>query len=437
MLIRMLGRLVGLIAVITTPLTALAISSGIAASATPPHPRAATAITLQPPRPGTLWITNYNDNAVLSFAPAASGDTAPIATIAGPKTKLSNPAGVAIDSHGRVWVANHGSNAVTVYSPLANGDAEPLFTIAGAKTGLIKPLGLAITRSGNLWVASSNQLLEFGPGQHGNVGPIRSISGSATGILAAAGVAVTLSGKHIWVTNFLPASTGHPNLEEFSTTARGNVGPTKVISGPKTTLDYPYGIAIGISGDTPVTDNEDQPGDAFSLLRFAPTASGNSAPTHVITGVNTGLATPTLLAINALGAVWVPNFVSDVVERFQPSQYGNVKPDLMLAGPHTELDGPLGIADYITSPSVPRSVIATRPKTTLHLRWHSPAAHGGGIVGYRISRSPHRSGPWTLIATTTGTSYAQHHSPAGHHYRIQAYNNAGFSPWTTQVKPSG
>jgi hypothetical protein len=79
------------------------------------------------------------------FAPGASGNVAPVATLTGSKTGLANPFGVVVDAAGRVAVMNGGgANTVTEYAPGASGNVAPIATIAGSNTGLFSPGSAAL-----------------------------------------------------------------------------------------------------------------------------------------------------------------------------------------------------------------------------------------------------------------------------------------------------
>ena len=88
------------------------------------------------------------------YAQGATGDAAPLATIAGADTGLDGPFGMAVDASGDLFVADYASNSVTEYAPGATGDAAPLATIAGADTGIDGPLGMALDATGDLFVAN-------------------------------------------------------------------------------------------------------------------------------------------------------------------------------------------------------------------------------------------------------------------------------------------
>src|SRR3989442_7041473 len=62
-----------------------------------------------PVPPGPLYVANYNGSSVTAYAAGATGNATPTATIAGSKTGLNQPSGVALDAAGRVYVANAAS----------------------------------------------------------------------------------------------------------------------------------------------------------------------------------------------------------------------------------------------------------------------------------------------------------------------------------------
>ena len=72
---------------------------------------------------------------------------APIATISGSSTGLSEPIGIAVDSSGNIYVADNGEifvpGNVFVYSAGSHGNVAPTATISGPLTELAAPLFIA------------------------------------------------------------------------------------------------------------------------------------------------------------------------------------------------------------------------------------------------------------------------------------------------------
>src|SRR5438093_1944356 len=99
-----------------------------------------------------LYVANER-NSITVYAPGASGNATPTATIAGVATGLSFPFGIARDGAGNIYVTNRGS--ITIYAAGASGNAPPTATIAGFGTGLSLPIGIALDGAGNIYVANA------------------------------------------------------------------------------------------------------------------------------------------------------------------------------------------------------------------------------------------------------------------------------------------
>jgi DNA-binding beta-propeller fold protein YncE len=94
-----------------------------------------TGLTVDSDR-GELYVTNDTDDSILVFDVAAAGDAAPRRVLKGAKTGLKNPTGVALDKkNGEMWIANFGNHTATAYRLNAQGDAAPLRTVRAAPGG--------------------------------------------------------------------------------------------------------------------------------------------------------------------------------------------------------------------------------------------------------------------------------------------------------------
>lgn len=114
------------------------------------------------------WLVPAPTTSLLVFAKHANGDIAPIQTITGSNTLLSNQGSgyyqaLAIDAQGNAWVPNGAGNGgyITEYPNNANGNVSPIGTIGvgdlGKAEGLQAPNALAFDSRGDLFV--SNQTL--------------------------------------------------------------------------------------------------------------------------------------------------------------------------------------------------------------------------------------------------------------------------------------
>ena len=104
--------------------------------------------------PGTVALDASNNVYVVSntgtiseFAAGATGNVAPIRTIAGSNTGL-NGGGIAVavsKASGEIFVLNNGTNAVLGFAATASGNVAPIQTLAGSATQFSNPIGLAVT----------------------------------------------------------------------------------------------------------------------------------------------------------------------------------------------------------------------------------------------------------------------------------------------------
>jgi len=163
--------------------------------------------------------TEYPKRNIAVYPPLATStgtlNEAPIATIAGIKTLLDDPAAIALDARGDIYVANQlGGPAVrhepsdrgriTVYSAGSNGDVAPIATISGALTGLASPGGIALDSDANIYVANS------------------------------------------YTAN---STTYLPSITVYSASSTGDTLPVAIIAGDNTGLAYPQGIALDLQGN--------------------------------------------------------------------------------------------------------------------------------------------------------------------------------------------
>src|SRR5438552_7737169 len=238
----------------TTPGTAVVAATSAGISAT------ATVTVLAAGKP--LYVANeVFGSSITVYAPGASGNATPTATIAGDNTGLSFPFGVALDGAGNIYVTNSassvgGSNSITVYAAGASGNATPAATIAGGNTGLDFPTGIALDGTGNIYVGNSG----------GNI----TVDGSIT--VYAAG-------------------------------ASGSATPTATIASGNTVLSIQQGIALDGAGNIYVANIVSN-----SITIYAAGTNGNATPAASIAGGNTGLSLPVGIALEGAGNLYVTNF---------------------------------------------------------------------------------------------------------------------------------
>ncbi len=241
-----------------------------------------------------LYTANLIQNTVTVYAAGATGNVAPMQTIAGTATGLASPFGVAYNSlNQEIYVTNKkggsGTGSITVYPSNATGNAAPLLTIAGTKTQLHSPVSLALDPSGKIYVPNlkSGTVTVYAAGASGNAKPVAMINGSNTKLNGPYQVTLD-SSLNIYVANYWPPYS----VTVYAAGSNGNVAPIRIIQGSATKLNGPDGLALDASDNLYVANYTGN-----SIVKFAAGANGNAKPTHLIKGRKTAVVCPSGMTI--------------------------------------------------------------------------------------------------------------------------------------------
>ena len=176
-------------------------------------------------------------------------------TIAGNKTGLADPSGLALDSAGDIYVLNSkggpdGEGSITLYPGNANGNLAPKATIVnGAKdkrTQFHSPSGMALDSAGDIYVTnkSNDSITIYAAGKFGNVAPAAVISGAHTALNQPHGIGIDSDGK-IYVSNDCSDNDGADAVTVYAPRSSGDASPIATISGSLTGLEKPDSLAVG------------------------------------------------------------------------------------------------------------------------------------------------------------------------------------------------
>ena len=252
-----------------------------------------------PQTPAGLWIASTSSRAMLRLAPAqlvGDGYVSPASVVTPSGMPLHSLVGAAFDTAGRLWVTDQGDSLLLGLSPVGlDAPASPAVAtiITATARSLSAPVGLAFDARNRLWVANfgNGTLVRFDPAQL--------------------------------------AATGAP-------------APAVVIAG----LDRPTALAFDAAGSLWVSDMKAQTIVAYGAEQLE--ASGTPAPRVRIAVSGDTLASPTGLAFDARGDLWVANLGNGTVVGFGAAQLGasGVRaPQVTLATHHAESAGePAGLA---------------------------------------------------------------------------------------------
>jgi len=246
-----------------------------------------------------------------------------------------------------LYVSNEIGDAITVYVRDANGDVKPLRTISGDKTGLSAPGALAVdTIHNEIVVVNEGGSSDVGGSvtvyrrtDDGNVAPLRTISGDKTGLVGPEGLALDTVHNEIVVAN-------NESITVYRRTDDGNVAPLRTISGDKTGLDDADGVAVDTLHDELVVTNAGGgAAGSGSVAVYRRVDAGNVAPLRTISGAATGLADPERVAIDTVHDEFVvANESGNSITVHRRTASGDDAPLRTISGAATGLDFPEGVA---------------------------------------------------------------------------------------------
>jgi hypothetical protein len=199
---------------------------------------------------------------------------------------------IAADSSGNVYVSGTvlvsgvTTYGVAIFGPTASTGATPLATFSSTAFTTTQT-GVAVDGSGNIYVANSNQsggyntVLEFAPGASGFATPIRTIGGGPNSHLGEAslgGIAID-SSNNVYVSVLADAYNAADSIEIYAPSVTGDQPPTREIVGSAAALSSPTSLALDASGNLYVSNAA---GALTPINVFAPGANGNQAPTRTL-----------------------------------------------------------------------------------------------------------------------------------------------------------
>ena len=250
-----------------------------------------------------IYVADYSDNRIDVLEICANGVTTPMWLIRGGDTGIFGPVGVALDPSGDLFVANDLAGSITEYAPSASGDAPPIASIAGSNTGIVSPRRLADFR-GKSYLTQPDKVLVFGSHANGNVPPIRTIAGPNTGLTDAQDVATDAAGR-IYV-----ADRAANAVFVFGAYANGNVAPKFAYAGDETGLNAPTGVTLDKTGNVYVANR----GGGNVLVFGPPGSSGNTPPTATFTA-----ASPRDICVDKTGSVYVLDVLDRTISVYRGS----------------------------------------------------------------------------------------------------------------------
>jgi hypothetical protein len=339
-------------------------------------------------RHGNLYAVNYErsrDDTVRVWGPDAEGNLEPCRVIAGERTGLARPVGLAVDRKDRLYVASAGHRrpgGVSVFDAWADGDASPSRTFSAPEIsdGMRQPERLAIGRGDSLYVRSARNLSVFAAEPDDTTRPSRTFFSGAPRrfvldrhdtLYALDGSAVVVyppgySGGRAEVRRFTTRGMDLRDVDDmaldsrgwlylasdsairiFAPGASGDAAPSRTIAGSRTRLREVRGIALDRSDRLYVANGPRRGGGGIAIRVYAPGAKEEEQPVRELAGTNPGLQRAGVMAFDAAGDMYISDAEGPdpgIVKVFRRGADGDVAPERVLMGPETLLRNPNGLA---------------------------------------------------------------------------------------------
>ncbi|HZS59885.1 MAG TPA: hypothetical protein VFA43_11495 [Gemmatimonadaceae bacterium] len=286
---------------------------------------------------GELWIADSSSTLLAGFSgpQLRQGGTITASNLITQPAFVA-PTGMALDSNNKLWVSQASANQVLEYRDSAEFGGVNASYVFRTVSGFNNPQGLAFDASDNLWVANAgNNTLSM------IVGGSIAATLSSTALNQPTGLAFDANGN-LWVTN-----PGNNTVVAFSASELSSAGsetPTVVLSASGGSLATPTALAFDASGAMWVTNASANTVVSFTSAMLA--SSGSPTPAVTISANTGSLAAPRALAFDASGNLWVANETSSNVVEFSTAQLasgGSLAATTTVTSQASELSGPLAL----------------------------------------------------------------------------------------------
>ena len=177
----------------------------------------------------------------------------------------------------------------------------------------------------------------YSAGSNGNVSPAATISGGKTGLDEPSGIALD-SSHNIYLTN------SSSSVTVYSARSTGNVSPTATIRGDKTGLERSNRRDAGFQQQHLRGGQNQLQRDCLSGAGKS-TGTFNETPSAAIsTTMTTGLIHPQEIALDSSGNIYVADDFASTVFVYPAGSNGNAVPTAIISGGKTDFNSPYGIA---------------------------------------------------------------------------------------------
>ena len=280
-----------------------------------------------------------------SNTPPTASLTEPKRVISGHETKVEFNCGLYIDPKtGDIYSVNNDTlDTLSVFSRNAKGNVHPnrtLHTPHGT-------YGIAVNEDAQelfLTVQHENEVVVHRKTAQGEEKPIRVLQGNHVGLADPHGIGLDTKNQLMFVANYgnahdnkVPGSGRFvpPSISVYPLKANGDTPPLRVITGPRTQLNWPAHVYVDPEHGEVFVANDGE----SSILVFRVTDNGDVAPTRVLKGAKTQILNPTGVFVDTVhDELVVANMGNHSATVYPRTAQGDTAPS------RTIRSGPLGKA---------------------------------------------------------------------------------------------
>lgn len=283
-----------------------------------------------------LVVVNFAGKSVTVYKATDNGDTAPLRTIIGANTSITEPFGVAVHPSTKdIYLGDYTDLDVSVFNFMDDGNVAPKRQFSSVDFNGTSRLAFNESAS-EIFVANEGYgIVVMDASASGTHAALRKISGASTNLSSTDGMALDIARSEFFVT-----SGGNSSVHVFNLNDDGDVAPKRTISGASTGFDYPIDVAIDQEQDEIIVFDV----EASSIFFFNRTDTGNVAPKRTISGGLTGIETSNGgMAVDFdLGEIFIAQLSKVLV--FNLTDNGDVAPKRTIEGDGTGLSVAVSVA---------------------------------------------------------------------------------------------